>query len=448
MIRKSCAELPQLQHLSKFDRIARRALEAMLKNVRGGRIELVDSTSNSIFGDQGELHAKVHVIRPGFYRKALSGGTLAVADAYILGDWDCDNLTSLFRIFVRSETSARSLDRSVSWISKLCQRFAHRLRANTKVGSRRNIAAHYDLGNDFFRLWLDDTLAYSSGIFPNSTSSLRDASVEKFERICRKLQLSPNDHLLEIGTGWGGLAIHAAENYGCRVTSTTISRQQYELARERIHAKGLARRVTLLLDDYRDLAGEFDKLVSVEMIEAVGYRNFDAFFGKCSKLLKPDGSMLIQAIVMPEQRYSEYLGSVDFIQKYVFPGGCLPSMGAMLQSTGRATDLRFVHCDDFGLHYAETLRRWRHAFCERIDEVRQLGYTEEFIRLWNYYLCYCEAAFEEHCTSVVQVMFDKPDSRRSTSDFARLQRTPDESSLEEFKANAHWESTGLQGATL
>ncbi|MGE3314316.1 MAG: class I SAM-dependent methyltransferase [Planctomycetaceae bacterium] len=392
----------------------------MLNNVRGGRIELVDAIGHNTFGSDGALHAKVHVLCPRFYRKAFTGGPLAAAEAFIGGDWDCDDLTSLFRIFVRSAASTRKLDRSASWISKLRRRIVHRLRANTKSGSRRNIAAHYDLGNDFFRLWLDDTLAYSSGIFPGPESTLREASVEKFERICRKLQLSPNDHLLEIGTGWGGLAIHAAENYGCRVTTTTISRQQYEVARERIDSRGLSRRITLLSDDYRDLTGEFDKLVSVEMIEAVGHRNLDAFFGKCGELLKPHGSMLIQAIVMPEQDYSDYLRSVDFIQKYVFPGGCLPSIGAMLESTGRATDLRFVHCDDFGLHYAETLRRWRHAFHDRIDEVRQLGYTEEFLRLWEYYLCYCEAAFEEHCTSVVQVMFDKPGCRRSTSDFARF----------------------------
>jgi cyclopropane-fatty-acyl-phospholipid synthase len=238
------------------------------------------------------------------------------------------------------------------------------------------------------------------------------ASTEKFDRVCRKLDLGPNDHVLEIGTGWGGFALHAASNYGCRVTTTTISQQQFTAARERIDAAGLEDRIRLLGSDYRDLQGRFDKLASIEMIEAVGRRHFDTYFRRCGELLRPEGTFVLQAIVMPERGYDRYLRSVDFIQRYIFPGGCLPSVGAILESVGRTTDLRFVHAEDFAPHYAETLRRWRAAFQSQEDRVRSLGYDERFIRMWNYYLCYCEAAFEERSVGVVQLQFDKPQCKR------------------------------------
>ena len=255
-------------------------------------------------------------------------------------------------------------------------------------------------------------MAYSCGVFLNPDSTLQQASEEKFDRACRKLDLGPDDHLLEIGTGWGGLAIHAAMNYGCRVTTTTISKEQAAIARKRIDDAGLSHRITLLQQDYRDLEGKFDKLVSIEMIEAVGRRYFDAYFRKLGELLKPDGTALLQAIVMPERRYEQYLKGVDFIQKYIFPGGCLPSVATMLGSAGRVTDLRFVHAEDFAPHYAQTLRCWRQAFRDQLDEVRRQGYSEEFIRLWTYYLCYCEAVFEERHVGLVQIQFDKPRCRR------------------------------------
>jgi cyclopropane-fatty-acyl-phospholipid synthase len=261
-------------------------------------------------------------------------------------------------------------------------------------------------------LWLDETMAYSSGIFLHPEGSLQEASEEKIDRVCRKLALRPHDHLLEIGTGWGALAIHAASHYGCRVTTTTISQEQATVARERIQQAGLSDRVTLLTSDYRDLTGQFDKLVSIEMIEAVGFKYFDTYFRKIGQLLRPEGTAVLQAIVMPERRYKEYLGGVDFIQRYIFPGGCLPSTASMLESAGRTTDLRFVHAEDFAPHYAETLRGWRYAFWAQIESVREQGYSEQFIRLWNYYLCYCEAVFEERHVGVVQVQFDKPLCRR------------------------------------
>lgn len=407
--------------LGVFDRLARRILASQLHGLRRGELRVTDPSGTAAYGEWSDVRANLHVHRPAFFREAVLGGTLAVAESYMRGDWDCDDLTALFRIFARNSQTGDQLERGITRVVTLGHRLFHWWRANSRLGSQRNIHEHYDLGNDFFRLWLDDTLAYSSGIFRSSDVTLRDASVEKFDRVCRKLDLQPGDELLEIGTGWGGFALHAAENYDCRVTTTTISRAQHDVARGRFEAAGVADRVTLLCQDYRDLTGSFDKLVSIEMIEAVGHRYLDSFFGQCGRLLRPDGSLVLQAIVMPEGRYAQYLRSVDFIQRYIFPGGCLPSLAAMLESAGRATDLRFVHAEDFAPHYAETLRRWRREFAARESDVRALGYSERFLRMWHYYLCYCEAAFEERCIGVLQVQFDKPECRRDPgrlSDFA------------------------------
>ena len=406
------AERSTSASLGLVNGLARRVLTDRLRDLRGGQITLVDEAGETSLGRDADLQATLTVRDNRFFRHAVLGGSLSLAESYLRGQWDCDDLTALFRIFLRNLDATDQMDRGPSRAFKLVNRLYHRWHANSREGSRRNIHAHYDLGNDFFRLWLDETLAYSSGIFLTPTSTLHDASVEKIDRVCRKLDLKPSDHLLEIGTGWGGLALHAAVKYGCRVTTTTISQQQFDVAQQRITDAGLSDRVTLLLQDYRDLTGQFDKLVSIEMIEAVGHRYFDTYFGKCSELLKPNGSFVLQGIVMPDRRYAQYLKSVDFIQRYVFPGGCLPSMGSMFESITRATDLRFVHAEDFGTHYAETLRHWRRGFHERLDEVRALGYPDRFIRLWDYYLGYCEAAFDERYTGVVQIQFDKPLCRR------------------------------------
>jgi cyclopropane-fatty-acyl-phospholipid synthase len=398
--------------LGLIDRTARRVLFGRFDGLNKGRIRLREGESTTVFGKSDELTTVVHAKRPEFFRKAVLGGTLSVAESYIQGDWDCDDLTALFRIFLRNRASTEKLDSGLSRLAKFTHKAYHWAHANTRSGSRTNIAAHYDLGNDFFALWLDETLAYSSGIFRTPADSMKAASAEKFDRICRKLDLKPGDSLVEIGSGWGGFAMHAAERYGSRVTTTTISKEQAAVARERIVEAGLGHLVNLLQSDYRDLTGRYDKLVSIEMIEAVGYRYLDQYFRACSDLLKPDGTMVIQAIVMPEQGYAQYLKSVDFIQRFVFPGGCLPSIAAMAEAAGRTTDLRLVHLEDFAPHYAQTLRLWRQAFHERIEEVRALGYDEAFIRLWNYYLCYCEAGFEERAIGVVQAQFDKPECRR------------------------------------
>jgi cyclopropane-fatty-acyl-phospholipid synthase len=392
-----------------FDRIARQSIVRKLVDLKAGMLELHDATGVERFGEAGDLQVRIDVRRPRFYRRALFGGSVGAAEGYIDGDCECDDLTSLVRLFIRDAKTASRLDSASSALARLASRVAHSLRANTRSGSRRNIREHYDLGNDFFSLWLDETLAYSSGIFLSPHATLEEASVEKFDRVCRKLDLRSSDSLLEIGSGWGGFAMHAAREYGCRVTTTTISPSQHALVVQRIAAAGLSDRVTVLLEDYRDLDDRFDKLASIEMIEAVGYRNLNAFFGKCGELLKPNGICVLQAITLPERNLRTYLRSPDFIQRHVFPGGFLPTMGTMLDSASHASDLHFVHAQDFGLHYAETLRQWRRRFVERLDEVRSLGYSERFIRLWTYYLCYCEAAFEEKQIGVVQIQFDKPE---------------------------------------
>lgn len=395
-----------------FDDWARRLLLSQLGQLRRGELILEDASGINRLGESADLTVRLTIHEPRFFRQAVLEGTLGIAESYLRGDWDCDHLTNLFRIFARQRAFSSRFNRGWARAAHLFQKMGHWLRRNSRIGSRQNIAAHYDLGNDFYQLWLDETLAYSSAVFPTPETSLADASVEKFDRLCRQLALQPDDHLLEIGTGWGGFALHAAQNYGCRVTTTTISQAQHALAAERFARAGLQDRIELLQTDYRDLRGEYDKLVSIEMIEAVGHEYFDDYFRQCGQLLRPHGSFAIQAIVMPERDYDQYLGSVDFIQKYIFPGGCLPSVSAMLDSVGRTSDLQLVESADFGPHYAETLRRWRRAFHQRLDDVRALGYDERFIRMWDYYLCYCEAAFDERAVGVVQLVFDKPGRRR------------------------------------
>ncbi|MBN2132100.1 MAG: class I SAM-dependent methyltransferase [Sedimentisphaerales bacterium] len=390
--------------------LARSLVVRRLRQLHDGRLVVVDGREGRSFGSSSDadLTATVTVCDPRFYRHLAFGGSLGAAEAYIRGHWTCDHLVDLVRIFCRNAAVAGDLERGPARILSPLARIAHRLRRNTSSGSRRNIAAHYDLGNEFFSLFLDQTMAYSCAVFPTAESSLKEASVNKFDRVCRKLNLTADDHVLEIGSGWGGFALHAARTYGCRVTTTTISRKPYEYTRRQIEAAGLVDRVTTLCEDYRALKGSFDKLVSIEMIEAVGHQYFDTFFRTCSQRLKPHGMMLLQAIVIPDQRYDRYRRSVDFIQRYIFPGGCLPSIGAICRSLGRATDLRISQLEDITSHYAETLALWRRQFRENVDQVRQLGFSEEFIRTWEFYFCYCEGGFRERAIGDVQILLSKP----------------------------------------
>jgi cyclopropane-fatty-acyl-phospholipid synthase len=315
---------------------------------------------------------------------------------------------------VRNQSLLDDIESSFAKITAPIQAWLHRVNKNTQTGSRRNISAHYDLGNDFFKLMLDPTMMYSSAIFETSKQSLEEASIAKLKSICKKLDLKQTDHVLEIGTGWGGFAIYAAQNYGCKITTTTISQAQYQLARERIKDAGLENKIEVLLSDYRDLTGEYDKLVSIEMIEAVGHQFYDTYFGACGKLLKPSCMMLLQAITIADQRYASAIKSVDFIQRYIFPGSCIPSVTAMLSSITKSSDMRLFDLEDIGPHYATTLAKWRDNFFEKIAEVRQLGYPETFIRMWDFYLCYCEGGFEERALGDVHMLLVKPENRRAS----------------------------------
>jgi cyclopropane-fatty-acyl-phospholipid synthase len=401
---------------SALTRLAKGLLFSQLKKIQHGRLRFVDTDLNQSFGavtEIGPFDVTLRVRDARFYPDAVFGGTTGAGEAYMRGYWDCDNLTALVRLMVVNRELMNDVDSGWSRLSAPLFKAAHWLNRNTSAGSRRNIAAHYDLGNKFFELFLDETMAYSCGIFETPDASLLDASTAKFDAACSKLRLSPGQHLLEIGTGWGGLAIHAARHYGCRVTTTTISREQYELAKERVARANLSDRITLLLDDYRDLRGEFDALVSIEMIEAVGHQYLDTYFSRCSALLRPHGAMLLQAITIRDQFYEQAKRSVDFIKRFIFPGSFIPSAQALLNSLARSTDLKMFHMEDIGPHYARTLRLWRERLLARQSEVRALGYPETFLRMWEYYLCYCEGGFEERQLGDVQMLLTKPRSRRT-----------------------------------
>jgi len=392
-------------------RVFRPVLLSRLQDVQGGCIHIRDGSESLILGRAdapSTLRAEVVVHDPRFYSTTLLGGNLGAAESYIQGHWACEDLPALFRILARNMDLVDRMDQGfagvVSWAAGLW-RF---LKRNSRSGSRKNIHAHYDLGNEFFALFLDPTMTYSAALFQRPEMTLEEAQKAKLDRICRKLDLKPKDHLLEIGTGWGSLAIHAAGNFGCRVTTTTISKEQYQVARQRVEAAGLSDRVEVLLKDYRDLEGAYDKLVSIEMIEAVGYEYFDTYFRKCSELLKSDGLMLLQAITIPDHRLQRHRRSVDFIQHYIFPGSFIPTTASICESLARVTDLRLIHLEDITQHYATTLKHWRERFMEKLESVRNLGYPETFTRMWEYYLAYCEAGFAERYNGDVQMLLAKP----------------------------------------
>ena len=408
----ACAPAPATRGKLR-ERTARRLVQAQLERISGDLVRLHEAGELSQFGNPGEgaLGVDVDVKDPRFYRRVLADGGVGAGEAYMEDLWACSDLTALCRIVLRSQMQQQVAGRKGRW-GELLDGVVHALKRNTLRGARRNIAAHYDLGNDFFRLFLDKNMMYSCAIFPRQESTLEEASDYKVDRICRKLDLNPQDHLLEIGTGWGGFAIRAARDYGCRVTTTTISQRQAELARQRVAEAGLEGRVEVLLEDYRDLRGQYDKLVSIEMIEAVGHHYLDTYFRRCGDLLKPDGLMLLQAICISDRVYEGALRRVDFIKKYIFPGSFMPCVGAIATAVKRATDMKIVHLEDIGEHYARTLRSWRQRFMDQLDAVRQMGYSEEFIRMWEFYLCYCEASFAERYNSDAQILLGKPGNRR------------------------------------
>jgi len=401
--------------LNALDRLAKKIVRKQLAAIRHGSITVIESGWHESYGDiDAPLQAIVYVEDPRFYRSLAFRGTLGGAEAYMDGYWQTHDLTAVIRILALNQRALRHLQRGFArWIRPALAVY-HALHSNTRSGSRRNIAAHYDLGNVFFSLFLDPTLTYSSGIFESEDATMEQASLAKYERVCEKLDLGPEDHVLEIGTGWGGFALYAASTRGCRVTTTTISAEQHACASQRIAEAGLSDRVEVVCEDYRDLAGHYDKLVSLEMIEAVGSDHLDSFFGVCSDRLTPEGVMLLQAITVPDRDYEAHTRTVDFIKRYIFPGADLVSVLAMNEAAARSSDLRMMHLEDLSPHYAETLRRWRDKLFENLREMRRLGLDDHFLRMWEFYLCYCEGGFEEREIGGVQDVFEKPAVRRQT----------------------------------
>ncbi|MBK8638106.1 MAG: class I SAM-dependent methyltransferase [Chromatiaceae bacterium] len=392
---------------SALQALARRLVLDKLARLRSGQLLVREAGRDWRFGT-GEPLIQVEIRHPAFWPALAFGGTVGAGESFMAGDWDCADLTGLVCLLLRNRPAMMDMEGGLARLSAPLRALLHRARRNDRLGSRRNIAAHYDLGNDFYRLWLDETLMYSSAVFERPDMTLAEASTAKLERICRKLELKPGDEVLEIGTGWGGFALHAAGRHGCRVTSLTLSQEQLALTRERVAAAGLADRVEVRLCDYRDQQGQFDKLVSIEMVEAVGAEHLETYFRQCGRLLKPAGAMLLQAITIADQRYEAALKEVDFIQKHIFPGGFLPSVTALAGAMTRACDLRTVHLEDIGPHYAETLARWRDNFLGRLDAVRGLGFDTRFLRMWHFYLSYCEGGFRERDLGTVQMLLAKP----------------------------------------
>jgi len=399
--------------------MAKRIFLSGLETLAGGSLALKVKGSTTVYGEQDTGLSAVVVVHNGrFFQRALLGGDVALGESWMDGDWTSPDLVAVVRLAVRNLARMEKNNSFLSACSRGFDVVRHRLRDNSIAGSRRNIQAHYDLSNEFFRLFLDQSMMYSCAYYRAPEDTLETAQFQKLDLICKKLRLGSGDHVLEIGTGWGGFAEHAVKHYGCRVTTTTISREQHEFARQRFKTFVEGERIELLLEDYRNLRGAYDKIVSIEMFEAVGLTHYDEFFRACDRLLRPDGSMLLQTITIHEQAFSAYRSRTDWIQKYIFPGAELASVSEILRSLARATTLGLFHLEDIGTHYARTLAEWRKRFLDAREEVRTLGFDERFVRMWDYYLAYCEGAFLErhigdaqlllvknHCP---QVLFNEP----------------------------------------
>ena len=394
--------------------LAKRIVCKLFSRIESGRLVLVDHEEVVEFGQPASeaiVTARVDIHNAETWNQIMSGGVIGAAEAYMLGMWSTPDLTNVIRVMVRNMAMLDQMDSSVNWLQTLLLKLFNLRHSNHLEGSKKNIAAHYDLGNDFFKLFLDDTMMYSSAIYSDKHVDLEAAASHKLDVICQKIDLNETDHVVEIGTGWGGFACHAAKHYGCKVTTTTISERQYIEACRRVHEQGLDDKVTVLFEDYRELQGQYDKLVSIEMIEAVGHEFYSEYFAKCSSLLKPDGKMLIQSILMNDQRYDVAKNSVDFIKRYIFPGGCLPSHTEICQNIKQHTDMQLMAVDDITYDYAKTLADWRERFFEQLPAVREQGYSEEFIKMWEFYLCYCQGGFMERVIHTAQLEFAKPQWR-------------------------------------
>ena len=392
-------------------RLARALVFKQLKKISIGYISIQEGANKFSFGKKGNLSAHITVHDPRFYGALAFGGSIGVSEAFMQKFWSVNDLTRLIRIMAINQNAMDQLESLFNVFLKPILKCLHYLNQNSVKGSRINISKHYDLGNDFFSLFLDSTMMYSSAVFKNSQDSLHKGSIHKLEMVCQGLELNAEDHVIEIGSGWGGFAIYAVQNYGCKVTTTTISKQQYLYVKQKIKDLKLTHKITVLLSDYRHLKGQFSKLVSIEMLEAVGYQYYDTYFEVCAHLLKPDGIAFIQTITIADQRYEKAKHSVDFIQRYIFPGSCIPSITALQNSITQSSDLKIYQIQDIGDHYARTLALWREAFFKKLSEVKALGFDDVFIRMWHFYLAYCEGGFKEKAISDIHLKLVKPGYR-------------------------------------
>lgn len=394
---------------SWLQRTAKRKVLEALAHIEHGHVTLHEDGFQQSFGRKdADLHANIHIEDQRFYWAILSGGSIGAAEAFVEGLWRTDNLTAVIQIFARAMNVVDKLEAGFAWLRMPIEKIRHFANRNSKAGSRTNIAAHYDLGNDMYQTFLDPHMQYSSAIFPHGNASLDQAQEHKLKVICDQLDLAESDHLVEIGTGWGGLACYAAKHYGCRVTTTTLSKEQLVIAKQRAVDEGVAGNIEFLLTDYRDMQGKYDKLVSIEMIEAVGHEYLGGYFAKLNDLLKPGGKMLIQAITIADQRYDAYRKGVDFIQRYIFPGGCLPSLSEMLKHIKQRTQLNVVQVDSYAEDYADTLLHWEKAFTGASKQLAEMGYNQDFQRLWQFYFAYCEAGFREETINLLHLQASKP----------------------------------------
>jgi cyclopropane-fatty-acyl-phospholipid synthase len=390
---------------------------SLLEKMQLGKLNLTLPSGEELsFGNGKEnITANIQIVNNNFFKHCLLYGDVGFGEAYVNGYWETDNITNVIKWFLLNVDNAPSVSgsRTKTFMLnalKFANKYFHFSRMNSISGSKKNISAHYDLNNDFFSLFLDSTMTYSAAYFKKDDTSLEQAQLEKYDRLCKQLYLQPTDHVLEIGSGWGGNAIYIAKNYGCKVTTVTISEEQYKFSKEKIQQENLSDKVEVLLKDYRFITGKFDKIVSIEMLEAVGAQFLDVYFKKCNDLLKKKGILALQVITCPDSRFENLRKGVDWIQKYIFPGSLLPSVGAINKSINNTTDFTLVDLKDIGLHYASTLVHWREKFNDNISEIKELGFNEQFIRKWNYYFCYCEAAFLMRNINVMQMVYVRPNN--------------------------------------
>jgi len=394
-------------------RFSRLLLKVMARRLRHGTLTITEGGEPRTYGTTGEtgLVAELVVLDDLFWSRVLTGAGVGLGQSYFLGEWDSPDLVSVLRLLTLNLDRINRVPRRLTPITRALRRPFRDLGRPSKSQDRANIAAHYDVGDEFFALFLDPSMAYSCAVFPSAASTLAEASKEKFDRICRKLDLGPQDHVIEIGTGWGGFAIHAAARYGCRVTTTTISQKQFFFATRAVAEAGLSERVTVLNRDYRELEGQFTHLVSIEMIEAVDWRFFETFFAACANLLLPNGRAALQCIVIDDHEFERYKTREDYIRRYIFPGGGLPSITAMANAVTRATDFRLTDLEDLGPHYVRTLDEWREGLDARWLDARAMGFDESFLRRWRFYFAYCSAGFAERHVSVVQMVLARSEWR-------------------------------------